>query len=162
MKDVMSVVTTQSSVYYRWHADRYLASMRFMEPYLKPHMTVLDVGGGPGFVQGLVDLYRKSIWVDSVPGDLRQPWRACRRKYDLIISWEVLEHLNDRPVPGMPELSRRCFTTAACGTSSLRRATFCTPVGASLSPRPTQTATLPSTPRFKRGSNTCSAIMSVS
>jgi hypothetical protein len=91
-------------VYYQGHRRRFVHTMRALEPYLRPNMVVLDVGGKGELMQSLFDFYQKGITVESHIGDIRYQWRTGRSGYDLILCMEVLEHLKDRPIRGISQL----------------------------------------------------------
>ena len=88
--------------YHRAHKIRFQKSLQILAPYLKPNAHVLDVGGHGTFVAEMLSWLGRNVTVENFQGaDIRKPWVTRRRTYDLILSWEVLEHLKD------PESSKR-------------------------------------------------------
>lgn len=80
-----------------WYPHRYRLYMTIQElSSLVSGLHVLEMGAVNPVTDLLRHYFPDSIWFNTV-GDLRQPWSYPDNSMDLIISMEVLEHLQDLP-----------------------------------------------------------------
>ena len=90
---------SQQTVLDAWHPHRHRLYMTIKELGLLPSdLHVLEMGGETPVTDLLRYYFHGWIWFNT-GGDLRHSWSYPNESMDLIISMEVLEHLQDLPDP---------------------------------------------------------------
>jgi SAM-dependent methyltransferase len=79
------------------HLERFLKTFVEAQPYLYPNSRFCELGRLSALSQFLVD--QMAMRPDTIQSDLRFPWKKSAGAYDLVLSLEVLEHLNDAHTP---------------------------------------------------------------
>jgi predicted SAM-dependent methyltransferase len=84
----------------RIHLERFLKTFVRARPYLRPGGRFCELGPLSALSQFLEE--RMELRPDSVQSDLRFSWDKPTAEYDLVLSLEVLEHINDALTPASP------------------------------------------------------------
>jgi SAM-dependent methyltransferase len=121
-----------------WHRYRIYLIIQELEAIIDPNvpnLRVLEMGGENPCTDLFRERFPNTAW-NNTRGDLRQPWRFDSDSIDLVVSTEVLEHLQDLPL-GLQDSFTGSGLTAAL-TESYRvlkpggRLFFTTPNAASI------------------------------
>ena len=91
--------------YIKGHLNRYIKSIEYIKPYIKNNMKILNDGGEGSIINELFSTFAKDIIVENTECDIRYDFITKYDKYDLIISFEVIEHLKDRDSTYIPTLA---------------------------------------------------------
>lgn len=81
------------------HCYRFLLTIKALEPIIRPQedfIQILEMGEPNPFSYILRSRFPKAHW-QYTQGDLREKWNIRDASVDLIVSTEVLEHLQDLP-----------------------------------------------------------------
>ena len=82
--------------YISCHLQRYRETIKYIRPYIKDNMNILNVGAEGNLFNELFYVINNTVNVENSRFDIRYDFITTRQKYDLIISLEVIEHLKDR------------------------------------------------------------------
>jgi SAM-dependent methyltransferase len=99
--------------YVGFHAPRFAALLRLLDDYVKPGMTVLDIGRSPltgmlherfqvrvdalGFYKNEPSAEGHNWWFDLNLAADQATWRTDLPQYEVIVMGEVIEHLHTAP-----------------------------------------------------------------